>query len=73
LEGFFSTKIRNIKLLENAQIIKFQGSRGVHDIFLNCDNAELERSFKILFSAFERHRWAVSGLNFHYYRGINDV
>ena len=29
------------------------------DMFLNCDNTELKRSFKIFFSVSERHRWAV--------------
>jgi len=41
-------------------MIGFQGG----DIFLNCENIYLKRSFKMsFFSVSERHIWTVVGLN----------
>jgi len=41
------------------QLLIFTFPEGCY--FFNCDNTELKRSSKIIFSVSERHRWAVVG------------
>ena len=63
----FSIKIRNFELWRMPKLLNFIVSGG--DIFLNCDNAELKRSFKMKFSVSERHRWAsrLKPFNFSFF------
>ena len=55
----FSLEIRNFKLWKIAKLLDFRFPEGWY--FLKRDNTELKRSYKILFSVSERHRWAVMG------------
>jgi len=57
--NIFSTKILSFKLLKMPKSLNFRFPEGWY--FLNCDNAEPERSSNINISVSERHRWALVG------------
>jgi len=63
LEGFFSIKIRNFKLLKMPKLINFRFAEGLY--FSNYDKTELIRSSKIFFLCFRTASLGGSGLSVH--------
>jgi len=55
----FPNKLRNFKLWKMPKLLNFRFPEGLY--FLICDNTELKKSSKIIFSVSKRHRWAVVG------------